>query len=87
MAELSFLKEFCGNNFAHVILSTEADKMPTDTRQSLEDYGLMGCHSARGDDLSVHARFDSTWYVRLLWESNGEANEFSHAAIIEVKFW
>ena len=37
--------------------------------------------------LSVHARTDSTGYVRLLWKSNGEADEFSHAAIFTVKFW
>ena len=36
--------------------------------------------------MSVHARIDSTGFVRLLWESNGEANEFSHAAIFEVNF-
>ena len=36
--------------------------------------------------LSVRARNDSTGYVRLLWVSNGEANEFSHAAIFKVKF-
>ena len=86
IAELSLLKEFCGNNFAHVIWRAEADNLPTDTRQLLEDYGLVGCHSARGNDLSVHSRIDSTSYVRLLWESNGEANEFSHAAIFEVNF-
>ena len=60
--------------------------LPTDTRQLLEDHGSVGCHSARGNDLSVHARIDSTGYVRLLWESNGQANEFSHGAIFEVKF-
>ena len=86
LAELSLIKEFCGNKCAHVILTTEADNLPTDTRQLLEDYGLVGCHRARGNGLSVHARIDSTGYVRLLWESNGEANEFSHAAIFEVKF-
>ena len=67
-------------------MTAEADSLPTDTRQLVEYYGLVGCHSARGNDLSVHARIDSTGYVLLLWESNGEANEFSHAAIIEVKF-
>ena len=32
----------------------------------------MGCHSSRSNDLSVHARVDSTGYVRLLWESSEE---------------
>ena len=30
-------------------------------------------------------KIDSTGYVRLLWESIGKANEFSFAAILEVK--
>ena len=52
----------------------------------LEDHGLVGCHSTRSDDLSVHARIDSTGFVHLLWESIGEEKGFSHAAIFEVKF-
>ena len=32
----------------------------------------MGCHSSRSNDLSVHARIDSTRYVRVLWESSEE---------------
>ena len=40
IAELSILKECWGNNYAHVLLT--ADNLPTDTRQLLEDYGLMG---------------------------------------------
>ena len=55
-----------------------------DTRQLLEACGLVGCHSARSTDLSVHAKMDSTGYVRL-WESIGEANEFSNATIFQVK--
>ena len=88
ITELSLLKDFFReNNNAHYILTSETDSFPTDTRQLLEDYGSVGCHSARGNDLSVHARIDPTGYVRLLWESNGEANEFSHAALFEVKYW
>ena len=41
----------------------------------------MGCHSSRSNDLSVHARVDSTGYVRLLWESSEEDDE--NAAILE----
>ena len=52
----------------------------------LEDYGLVGCHSSRSNDLSVHARTDSTRYVRLLWESNEEDDKSTHAVIFEVKF-
>ena len=71
---------------AHVILTAEADSLPTDTRQLLEDYALVGCRSTRSNDLSVRARIHSTGYAHLLWESIGEENEFSHAAIFEVKF-
>ena len=46
----------------------------------------MGCHSSRSNDLSVHARTDSTGYVRLLWESSEEDDKNTHAAIFEVKY-
>ena len=46
---------------------------------------LVGCHSSRSNDLSVHARIDSTGYVRLLWESSEEDDKNRHAAIFEVK--
>ena len=67
--QLSHLKEFWGNNYAHVILTAEADSLPTDREQLPDDYGLVRCHSSRSDDLSVHARINSTGCVRLLWES------------------
>ena len=35
--------------------------------------------------MSVHARIDSSRYIRLLWESDGD-NRNGHAAIFEVKF-
>ena len=69
-----------------MILTAEADSLSTDAKQLLEDYGLVGCHSRRGNYLSVHARIDSTGYVRLLWESNEEEDKGSHAAIFKVKF-
>ena len=47
---------------------------------------LVGCHSSSSNDLSVHARIDSTGYVRLLWESSEEDDKNSHAAIFDVKF-
>ena len=84
VADLSRLTEFWVNDYAHVIMT--ADNRPTDAKQLFEDYGLVGCHSSRSNDLSVHAKIDSTSYVRLLWESIEEDNEFSHAAIFEVKF-
>ena len=68
VADMSLLKEFSRNNYAHVILTAEADSLPTDEKQLLEDYGLVGCHSSRRNDLSVHARIDSTGYVRFLWD-------------------
>ena len=70
---------------AHVVLTAEADSLPTCTRQLPEDSGLVGCHSIRDNGLSVRARIDSTGYVRLLWESIGDENEFSNAVIFEVK--
>ena len=85
IAEVSLLKDLLGNNCAHVILTVEADRLPIDTRQLLEDYGLVGCHSTRSNDLSVHARIDSTGHVHLLWESIEEESEFPHAAILEMK--
>ena len=71
-----------GSTSRTFILTAEADSLPTDARQLLEDYGLVVCHSTRSNDLSVHARIDSTGYVHLLWESIAEANEFSHAVIL-----
>ena len=47
---------------------------------------MVGCHSSRSNDPSVHARIDSTGYVRLLVESSEEDDKISHAAIFEVKF-
>ena len=69
-----------------MILTAEADSLPTDARQLLEDYGLVGCQSARSNNLLVHARINATGYVRLLWESNFGEDKGSHAAIFEVKF-
>ena len=78
---MSLLREFWGNNHAHVILTSEADSLPTDDKKLLEDCGLVGCHSSRSIDLSVHARVDSTGYVRLLWESSEEDDK--NATILE----
>ena len=58
--QLSFLREFWGNNYAHVILMTEADSLLTDEKELLDDHGLVGCPSSRNNDLSVHARIDSS---------------------------
>ena len=67
-----------------MILTAEADSLPSDEKELLDDYGLVGCHSSRSNDLSVHARIDSSGFFRLLWESDDERN--GHAAIFEVKF-
>ena len=55
-------REFSGINYAHVILTAEADSLSTDAKQLLEDYGLVGCHSSTGNYLPVHARIDSPGY-------------------------
>ena len=36
---------------------------------------MVGCHSSRSNDLSVHARIVSRGYVRLLWESSEEEDK------------
>ena len=82
---LSLLTEFSGNNYAHVILTAEADSLPTDAKELLHGYGLAGCHSSRSNDLPVHARIDSSGKIRLLWESDVDTRN-GHAAIFEVKF-
>ena len=80
----SLLREFWRNNHAHVILTAEADSLPTDEKELLDGYGLVGCHSSRSNDLSVHARIDSSGYVRHFWESDDDRS--GHAAIFEVMF-
>ena len=42
VADVSLLREFCGNNYAHVFLTAEADSLSTDAKQLLEDYGFGG---------------------------------------------
>ena len=65
-----------------MILTAEADSLPTDARELLHGYGLVGCHSSRTNDLSVHARIIHQKKIDL-WESNDGRN--GHAAIFEVK--
>ena len=77
---LSRLTELWGNNYAHVILTSEADSLPLDEKELLDDRGLVGCHSSTSNDLSIHARIDSSGYIRLLWESDDDRT------IFEVKF-
>ena len=50
VAVLSLLIEFWGNHHAHVILTAEAEDLPTDEKKLLDDFALVGCHSCRGDD-------------------------------------
>ena len=40
--QLSLLTEFWRNNCAHVILTAEADRLPTDANKLLSDGGLVG---------------------------------------------
>ena len=68
-----------------MILTAEADSQPTDAKELLHGYGLVGCHSSRSNDLSVHARIDSSRICGLSWESDVD-NRNGHAAIFEVKF-
>ena len=45
----SHLRELCGTIYAHVILTAKADILPTDEKELLDDYGLVGCHSSRSN--------------------------------------
>ena len=58
--QLSLLRRFGRNNYAHVILTAEADRLPTDEKELLDDYGLVGRHSSRSNELSVHPTIDSS---------------------------
>ena len=82
---LSLLREFWGNNYAHVIMTAEADSLPKDPVELLNTFGLRGCHSDN-EHLSVHARIGSSGEVRELWESEKEDMDRGHAAIFEVRF-
>ena len=86
VAQLSLLREFWRNNYAHVIWTVEAYSLPTDEKSLLDDCGLVRCHSSRSNGWSVHARIGSTGYVRLFWESKEDEDENGHAAIFEAKF-
>ena len=46
-----------------MILTAEADSIPTGAKELLHDDGLVGCHSSRSNDLSVHARINSSGYI------------------------
>ena len=70
----------------HVILTSEADSLPTDEKKLLDDYGLTGCNSSRSNDLSVHARIHSSGHVRLSWEPKENDDKHGHAAIFEETF-
>ena len=59
-------REFRRINYAHVILTAEPDSLPTDEKKLLDDYGSVGCHSSKSNDLSVHSKIDSSGDVRLL---------------------
>ena len=69
-----------------MFLTAEADSLSTDAKQLLEDCGFGGTPLKESNDLSVHARIDSTGCVRVLWASSEEDDKNSHAAMFEVKF-
>ena len=79
-----FFRELWVNKFAHVILTAEADSLSTDAKQLLDDCGLVGCHSNKGNYLSIHARIDSTRYVRLLWEPNKRRSAQSYSMAVAL---
>ena len=83
--QLSLPTEFWGNNYAHAILTAEADSLLPDAEELLSDCGSVGCHSSKSNDLSVHARINSSGFLSLLLESEDDDRN-GHAAIFEVKF-
>ena len=62
--QLPLLREFWGNNYAHVILTAEADSLPTDEKELIDAYSLVWCQSSRSIDLSVHAKIGASGNVR-----------------------
>ena len=85
IADVSLLKEFWWNNYAHLIWTAEADNLPTNEKQLLADYGLMGFDSSRSNDLSVHARIVSTGMSGSCGNQMKTTNVNTHAAM-DVKF-
>ena len=53
-----------------MILTAEANNLPTDANKLLRDYGLVGCHSNKSNGMSIHARINSSGYIRPFWESD-----------------
>ena len=45
-------------------IAAEADSLPTDANKLLSNYGIVGCHSNKSNDLPVHARINSSGYIR-----------------------
>ena len=68
--QLSLLREFWRNNYAHVILTAEADSLPTDEKGLIDAYGLVGCQSSRSIDLSVHAKIGASGNVRFFYRNH-----------------
>ena len=68
-----------------MILTAEADSLPADANKLLSDIGLVGFDSNKSNDLSVHARINSSGYIRFVWESDVDDRN-GHATIFEVKF-
>ena len=79
---LSLLPEFWENDHAHVILTAEADSLPTDAKELLNDYGLVGCHSSRSNPRKNQFSQD----VFANYGNKIMITEYGHAAIFEVKF-
>ena len=54
------------------LFKCKADSLPTNARELLNDYGLMGCYSSKSNDPSVHAKINSSGYIGVSWESDDE---------------
>ena len=49
--DVSLIQQFWGNNYAHVIMTVEADGLPRDAVDNHLRFGLMGAHSNNTEDL------------------------------------
>ena len=61
-------------NVTNDLQLAEADSLPTDEKELLDDW-LSGMSFKQNNDQSIHARIDSSGYVRLSWESDNDRND------------
>ena len=73
--------QICGETTTHMWSWRQRLTTYRQANKLLSDCGLVGCHSNKWNDLSVHA----TRHIRLSWWSDADDRN-GHAAIFDVKF-